>query len=96
MSTHTPGPWFVKVNPIWHAVRSYNSDYVAEHIRGASDAQRAANARLIAAAPDLLEALKRAVKVIHELSDYDPKGGNDLDYADFTQAAIAKAEGRQP
>jgi len=60
---HTPGPWAIdetwlydKEHPEWRAIVSnfdehYNRMSVSGHIGGA-------NARLIAAAPELLEALK--------------------------------------
>ena len=58
--------------------------------------QHAANAFLIAAAPELLEALKAIVKEIRayqspECDDEDAPGAAELKTAD---AAIAKAEGR--
>lgn len=67
MSKHTPGPWT-------HTGREFNDVYdsdgqliaVALHLRVGkperSVAQTAANARLIAAAPDLLEALRGALE----------------------------------
>jgi hypothetical protein len=53
---------------------------------GWNDAEDAANARLIAAAPELLEALKDAIEIIE---------GTGLD-ASIQRAAIAKATGEQP
>lgn len=56
--------------------------------------ERAANARLIAAAPDLLEAAKLAESVLSHMAkvlDYHPEGGTAVPKL---QAAIAKAEGR--
>jgi hypothetical protein len=94
---HTPGPWFV--TPDGAAVYEkdgygYRGDTVCG-LPSRSDS-RAANARLIAAAPDLLEALKVAAKA--EL--YDPATGLiDADVLDIVQdvarAAIAKATGGQ-
>lgn len=52
--------------------------------------QREANARLIAAAPELLEALcdlVRQLPIDERLADYN---------LDLAEKAIAKAEGRQP
>lgn len=52
-SKHTPGPWEVSESAfyVWDEKRRL----VAE-VSGASGGERAANARLIAAAPELLEA----------------------------------------
>jgi len=88
---HTPGPWkcgqylgqlswFVHMD-VGDRGRGME---IVEGVAGLTDEQRLANARLIAAAPDLLEALQHLL-VAH---------GEQLDYA-FQQAqeAIAKATG---
>lgn len=49
-----------------------------------------ANARLIAAAPDLLDALQEAMRWIGRLTDWEGAGDPD---ADSWRAAIAKAKG---
>ena len=90
---HTPGPWKVKAHST--AVLAGRKQ-ICSHVNAASvlpvnmveDQKIAnANARLIAAAPDLLEALQHLM-VAH---------GEQLDYA-FQQAqdAIAKATGEKP
>lgn len=88
MSKHTPGPW----------VKGVMSDYVAKSASGeiiaelpcskASSEERAANARLIAAAPDLLGALKRAMNELAQCTQ-----GDGCNYC-LARAAIAKAEGK--
>ena len=57
-----------------------------------------ANARLIAAAPELLEALEKAVEEIEDLRKYANNHGGMLDdeRCDYARAAIAKARGVQP
>lgn len=88
MSKHTPGPWEV-------AYQDKNGQSVVkgEHIEvatcwhhcvGSIEKEMHANARLIAAAPDLLDALKQAVKLngFREFNDHIPA----------MKAAIAKAE----
>jgi len=64
---HTPGPWHVEPTPnrVHFAVRSDGVHVVTEWREGA------ANARLIAAAPDLLHALKWAAEFV---SLYTPNG----------------------
>ena len=51
------------------------------------------NARLMAAAPELLRALKIAVGQIHELTNYEV-GCEFPNYAEYEESIIAKAEGR--
>lgn len=109
--THTPGPWTRQPDQRFRndqsaGVKGPNGLYIAAALdfnRTDRDAEVEANAHLIAAAPDLLTALKLLMsKVDH--GDYprrcDPAsmvgsvlGGNDLVTA---RNAIAKAEGRQP
>ena len=81
---HTPGPWTVEAYDLVLA----NGLRVADcKVSGASLDETAANARLIAAAPDLLEALERLAD-----SDFvrDAIGEGNLEAA---YAAIAKARG---
>lgn len=86
MSEHTPGPW-ESSGYDGHGGITINSD--ARQIGYASMCrEQEANARLIAAAPDLLEALKAFVEDWSELSG--KVRGSTLDKID---AAIAKAEG---
>ena len=53
---HTPGPWRAQINHCNHAVISTDGFDIA--LLRASDCDSEANARLIAAAPDLLAALE--------------------------------------
>lgn len=88
---HTPGPWEAEAENIyigpdrvyqqWGVIAS-NTGICTTGSRDVSEA----NARLIAAAPELLEALKRAVAHNESPNDYDWIGAAVL--------AIAKAEGR--
>lgn len=108
MSKHTPGPWKVFENPEGLPVvesTGPHADAVA-HIRWArreaDGAEVDANARLIAAAPDLLEALRLAIqfvekpKLVDALRDL-PDGWAEPVSRDATlqaaRAAIAKATG---
>jgi hypothetical protein len=90
MSAHTPGPWFFS-EPVGGKVRIYaaNNAYVANVKFDA--ARGIVNARLIASAPDLLEALKLAECAVQELcADQDPANQCWVTLADV-RAAIAKA-----
>lgn len=86
-TAHTPGPWEVSMG---EDVRAENGRWVAKmYSQGSiSDAARIvaeseANARLIAAAPELLAALKGML---------DPDGYTPV--LAIARAAIAKAEGK--
>ena len=83
---HTPGPWKAIECAVY---RSDNGDKVADTwLAKPSVGAKKANARLIAAAPDLLEAAREANKALchHGLGE-DPA-------LMMLQAAIAKAEGK--
>ena len=93
---YTPGPWsagstctrdghhevFGSDDCLVASVPSVVTEYEGNVRRPAR-----ANAKLIAAAPDLLAALKAMVKV-------DAEDGADDEYLHDARAAIAKAEGR--
>ncbi len=88
---HTPGPWevwqgtlkgtFTIVRGIAHEGRAQLPTLAQVHNY---PGETEANARLIAAAPDLLEAAELALVCIHE--------GTDKKSYDFVRAAIARAE----
>ena len=87
--THTPGPWIVDGKPGYEAPEIHAGNRriarVLYHL-GSEDREVDANARLMAAAPDLLEACKLTIDDIGE------HGGPNSVYKACT-AAIAKAEG---
>lgn len=92
---HTPGPWAVTTVGSCHGIHPAASDNERDdicrvaphnyHPNGwqAAKGEAEANARLIAAAPDLLAALREAVEIIE---------GTGLD-ATTQREAIAKATG---
>ena len=97
---HTPGPWEVVVNPYSTGRYVYSADnrrlaIVNEKDAGLEADESRANARLFAAAPDLLDALEL-------LMDYQngpplPSYGHRWNEAmELARAAIAKAEGATP
>ena len=95
---HTPGPWAALVDEqvpergacYIHAAGQYGDEVIAEAYRVDADEggieQREANARLIAAAPELL----RVAELLVEWLDEEP-GAHAL--CDTARAAIAKAGG---
>lgn len=88
---HTPGPWAVISGEVcaagYGAIAHCDRDN-----RNTKPVERDANARLIAAAPDLLEALKVAEYIIQRQQD---NAGNYTypQILEQARAAIAKAEG---
>jgi len=103
---HTPGPWVVDLraqeSPLIRGGDDYLDDMpqavVAEvYPEDGDDAGRAtmANARLIAAAPALLEAVRLMQAAVREYRLLDVKKRFSLCVADAAACtAIAKAEGR--
>ncbi|MDW9880509.1 hypothetical protein GOA90_25320 [Sinorhizobium meliloti] len=113
MSKHTPGPWRAELSPYRRTLSVVSeTTWICGELLNPStmpEGEAWANARLIAAAPDLLAALKSLGPILEEIHDKwdegmragklivalrDPK----LNYrADITaiHAAIAKAEGRE-
>lgn len=94
--THTPGPWHVGQFDeqlfVSDSTRNFDVCIIQpQHANPSSDAR--ANARLIAAAPDLLEALEALVPhVLHyaAMNNAHPSAHKD---AASARAAIAKAKG---
>lgn len=112
MSKHTPGPWYADDDGrIWR--RSPNDLYqngggvagdrplalaspgwLGKDVTGYPFAD---NARLIAAAPDLLEALKRTEELLSSVDGMSPNNIRNIAAElldDHVLPAIAKAEGR--
>ena len=87
---HTPGPWDHEFKPGCNRMEIWaNGMKVAEVIGFAGF--DFANARLIAAAPDLLAACKHAFRLLAERGD--PFSGDDWEIGHRLSAAIGKATG---
>lgn len=97
---HTPGPWSVH----WAMAQSGDASHIVDgrdmaelsviatvHFHDDVEGETKANARLIAAAPDMLEALVKVEALLDaiKLTDYPV-----LDELYVVQAAIAKAKGQ--
>lgn len=107
LTKHTPGPWFacgdgscgtlVRAGDI-RTGRKVASTWV--NTSPMSIPENEANARLIAASPDLLAALKRMVSQCERYLNERPVSESDMLNPDYVSpmeqslAAIAKAEGR--
>ena len=104
MSKHTPGPW-EKVDGTdgitrgirgWHGPESVNV-INWNGISRATSVTGQANARLLLAAPDLLEALQQyGIGFSDEAAARAEFGNYEVDRELKRRAAIAKATGEQP
>lgn len=107
MSKHTPGPWVVNREKYAHITNTMFAGIVADicYVAGEEPLfvctptdwivtadERLPNARLIAAAPDLLEALQDVLAWIDEIGAEAKR--RDTERLAPARAAIAKAEGR--
>ena len=99
----TPGPWRVEFNyegqhrycpfiQVGPARISFTQGYELA-TDAARKAEAEANARLIAAAPDLLEALEMGPSILHELPDGKECSCSQCHFVRAKRAAIAKATG---
>lgn len=91
---HTPGPWTTEANPFdnrtSHAHIVWGANFHGVALVGFRDTDPdadAANARLIAAAPDLLDSLELALPMI------DRYASGSATVIDTIRTAIAKAKG---
>lgn len=112
MTQHTPGPWAVDADayPIfiysesetWPLIDELGNEEGCKGAFIANAGDNKANARLIAAAPDLLKALKECRNAIQggqEVAPYDSRGAGyeqtfGLAFLEYLNAAIAKAESK--
>lgn len=93
VAMHTPGPWRTASYDnglTWKVETVEGRLAVASYIAGLRDVDEA-NARLIAAAPDLLEAAKGAVEVLEQVAEDYLRVDADI-FA--LREAIAKAEAK--
>ena len=108
VSAFTPGPYLVRIVDVMNtksvSVQAASGAVIAllKHVHG----NKEANANLLAAAPDMYEALKEAVPLIERAateearSNLAPTGlakrGEKKKLLAAAKAALAKAEGRTP
>ena len=94
--THTPAPWDARRIPQDSRDDKYSywvdgtSGVPLADVRDYPDGMGEANARLIAAAPDLLDALQ---DILSDLEHGDPGADLSFDMADRARATIKKAGG---
>lgn len=102
---HTPGPWMTGesmdrrifgLGSPEHVYAEGGARMVADCCRGDRESGEA-NARLIAAAPDLLAACEQAAEYLRPWADLDrPTGPVAHDLVSWLDAAIAKARALAP
>jgi hypothetical protein len=91
---HTPGPW--QVSPYGNITSKSLTVASVEQIDFVTESEKQANARLIAAAPDLLSALENLMaRCVKDAEHYAPDG-NEAIWAYISDAsdAICKAKGK--
>ncbi len=100
MSKHTPGPWRIKQSDSghWFVVSGGTGNPIAQTLRKVWRTEDEANARLIAAAPDLLAALEKLAQYADTcelfLRETHPGKADALGKrVSCARAAIAKAKG---
>lgn len=112
MSKYTPGPWNIFVGPadlgIYACDQTEDTEHVPQiatvHDKGFSEATATANANVLAAAPEMLEALKDLMELINSgylIRNIDDDGKPDwalrqvkpVMMLNKAAAAIAKADG---
>lgn len=84
-ANHTPGPWVVS-HKKRHKITKESGLVLANAVK-CSNPNYEANARLIAAAPELLDALK-------DMLDYYGTASANVEFLTKARAAIAKATGQ--
>lgn len=104
--SHTPGPWFVDVLDVgtkWNVGTLHGDVALASQVVGddVRQTRRSANARLMAASPDLLDAARLAEELVAVVLPKFNWGASALDaraieilneFPRVVRAAIAKAE----
>lgn len=82
LMAHTPGPWTIGANSSSYGISIWSDEHLAD-VKSNNRDERMANARLIAAAPELLAALKYVRRFLN-VDDHETA---------YVDDAIAKAEG---
>lgn len=99
MAKHTPGPWVDSITMgrsekgvVGEAFAWMGRGPVIVATRPIQEGEHMYNAKLMAAAPDMLEALKNVLTLaVLKWGNLDPEANTAFDHA---RAAIAKAEGK--
>ena len=89
--SHTPGPWKLQeFSDQTYMISTFQNGLIAQHVPGK------ANARLIAAAPELLEVIREAVDSAEREMSKGRKASPGLaTWLEKARAALAKARGEE-
>lgn len=92
MTKHTPGPWEVEVHSYTYSIVRDVSPFITEDVASVrrDGPQDSANARLISAAPELLEALETILTLRSELWA-DPDGPTYAELVRFSNDVVSLA-----
>lgn len=99
MSKHTPGPWFYEDYHVWAGDDKEDGAITSGGCGCCNDwdegVVRKEDARFIASAPDMLEALENIANH-YDMDGYGDKAWKELalEMAEIARAAIAKATGK--
>lgn len=93
--SHTPAPWRYQTDENGDNTLIVDKDgkFITD-VRVNITASQQANARLIVAAPELLEALKAAREYLSESNEYNDGNRKENTLMNVFESAIAKAEGQ--
>lgn len=97
IDSHTPGPWTTDGDRVGRIVPKDNKFFSVAAVGGFDHEELKANARLIAAAPQLLQACRAIIKWI-ELDNQDDPVIEELTLttvSELAMEAIEKAEGKR-
>lgn len=96
-SKHTPAPWKVvgdeEETYVFFTAKN-GKDYQLAQVSAGEGFNRKENARLIAAAPELLEALQGLMLWVMDEAIEAKKGGRKIGAYEAGRAALAKARGK--
>lgn len=93
MSKHTPGPWSIYnggQDEFMVCTERNGPRTIIAEVAGDSDTARA-NAKILAASPEMLDALK---EILVSLATYSDGYNLKVSIRNFAEIAIAKAEGK--
>ena len=96
MSEHTKGPWFADDSKTYTAINTDDGKHVAmaNYSYAIQGSEHDANARLIAAAPDMYDALKLCVEALTWNVGVEPLPTMELEAITKGRAALDKIEGK--
>ena len=94
MIQHTPGPWAIKNGRCIYGSGDFIKPFVASVEDDHNDAETAANARLIAASPELLDVAQLALRALNVAPRFKvPGAGDSYEVCSELERVLRKVEG---